>query len=405
MILGIAPIAVNSLPFIAIAIGLVMLAWSRWRGAFLPAMAVASILVTLSWTRPIDVLALGLFLIPPYIAVRFVWGRTNFKSSSLISLLVVWEVLLFIYLRKYEWAGGLAWLDHPIAVVGLSYMLFRVIHLLIEAPSLGHLPFSSLRYSTYILAFWTLLSGPIQRYEAFCKGLDSVGRPETEDILAASHRGVNGLIKAFLIAPVFLKASNLQALGAPGADWLDFAIIFYCYPIYLYLNFSGYTDFMIAIARLCGVKTLPENFNHPYIARNLLDFWGRWHISFGVWIRTYVFTPISTGLIRRAPPSAHNVLLAMIVVTTFLIVGAWHGTTLNFLIFGLLHAAGILTTGAYGRLLKALLDRDARKAFERHPLVHGVSVLLCFHYVAATILLFPNSVPDLIAAFGGFASS
>lgn len=405
MTIGIAPIAVNSLPFIAIAIGLVMLAWSRWRTGFLPALAAASVLVALSWTKPIDVLALALFLIPPYIATRLVWGKPAFKSSPLIATLVVWEVLFFIYLRQYEWAGGLDWLDHPIVVVGLSYMLFRVIHLLVEAPSLGHLPFSTMRYSAYMMAFWTLLSGPIQRYEAFCQGLDTVGRPETGDILAASHRAVNGLIKAFLIAPIFLKAADLHAFGAPGAGWLDFAIVFYCYPIYIYLNFSGYTDFMIAIGQLCGVKTLPENFNRPYLARNLLDFWGRWHISFGTWVRTYVFTPLSTGLIRRTPPSAHNAILAMIVVVTFLIVGAWHGTTLNFLAFGLLHAAGILFTGIYGRMLKSALGRGRRKAFENHPVVHGLSVVLCFHYVAATIMLFPNSVGDLVTVLGEFAAT
>ena len=405
MTIGITPIAVNSLPFIAIAIGLAMLAWSRWRGGFLFALAAASLLVVLSWARPLDILALSLFLVPPYVAVRIAWGKPSFKSSPMILILIVWEVVLFIYLRKYEWTVGLDWLEHPVTVIGLSYMLFRVIHLLVEAPALSHLPFSILRYATYMLAFWTLLSGPIQRYEAFCQGLESVGRPDTTDVLAASHRAINGLIKAFLIAPIFLKAANLQALGAPGADWLDFAIIFYSYPIYIYLNFSGYTDFMIAIARLCGVNTLPENFNRPYLARNLLDFWGRWHISFGTWVRTYVFTPLSTKLIRNTPRSMHNVILAMIVVITFLIVGAWHGTTLNFLLFGLLHAAGILIAGAYGRILKSVLSREVRKAFESHPVVHILSVVLCFHYVAATILLFPNSATDLIAVIGEFAAA
>jgi D-alanyl-lipoteichoic acid acyltransferase DltB (MBOAT superfamily) len=404
MTIGIMPVAVNSLPFIAIAIGLAMLAWSRWRRGFLFALAAASLLVALSWAKPLDVLALSLFLIPPYVAVRLAWGKPSFKSAPVILMLIVWEVFLFIYLRKYEWAVGLDWLDHPVAVVGLSYMLFRVIHLLVEAPSLGHLPLSTVRYGAYMLAFWTLLSGPIQRYEAFCKGLEAVGRPETVDVLAASHRAINGLIKAFLIAPVFLKAADLQALGAPGADWLDFAIVFYSYPIYIYLNFSGYTDFMIAIARLCGVNTLPENFNRPYLARNLLDFWARWHISFGTWVRTYVFTPLSTNLIRNAPRSTHNAILAFIVIITFLIVGAWHGTTLNFLLFGLLHAAGILIAGACGRILKAVLSRGARKAFESHPVVHVFSVVLCFHYVAATILLFPNSAADLIAVIGEFAA-
>jgi D-alanyl-lipoteichoic acid acyltransferase DltB (MBOAT superfamily) len=95
----------------------------------------------------------------------------------------------------------------------------------------------------------------------------------------------------------------------------------------------------------------------------------------------------------------------MIVVVTFLIVGAWHGTTLNFLAFGLLHAAGILFTGIYGRMLKSALGRGRRKAFENHPVVHGLSIVLCFHYVAATIMLFPNSVGDLVTVLGEFAAT
>ena len=400
-----APIAVNSLPFITMALGLIWLAWSRWNGSFFVALAVVSAVVVASWTTPMDVGALILFLGPPLVATRIAWGKAGFRSSPVIGGLIVWEVLLFVYLRKYEWAGSFEWLDHPIAVIGLSYMLFRTIHLLVDAPRFGDLPFSTLRYVTYMIAFWTVLSGPIQRYEAFCAGVDKVGRPQAPDVLAAGHRAINGLFKAFLIAPVFLKASDLHALAAPGADWLDFAIVFYSYPIYIYLNFSGYTDFMIAIARLCGVTTLPENFNRPYLARNLLDFWGRWHISFGTWIRTYVFTPLSTALIRRTPPKTHTLTLALTVVATFIIVGAWHGTTMNFIVFGLLHAAGILLTGLYGQILKNVLGREARKKFDRHPAIRAIAVFVCFHYVAATILLFPNSVPNLTEVLGQFLSN
>lgn len=402
MTTALSQISVNSLPFFTMALGLVWLSWSRWNDKFLYAFAAASALVVASWSTPLDVLALALFLGPPLAVTRVAWGNAAFRAARAITSLVTWEVLLFIYLRKYEWAGELAWLDHPIAVIGLSYMLFRTIHLLVDAPKMGKLPFSLLHYATYMIAFWTVLSGPIQRYEAFCTGLEKVGKPTNADVLAAGHRAMNGLFKAFLIAPVFLKASDLQALTAPSADWLDFAIVFYSYPIYIYLNFSGYTDFMIGIARLCGVTTLPENFNRPYLARNLLDFWSRWHISFGAWIRTYVFTPLSTALVRRTSPKVHTAMLAFSIVTTFLVVGAWHGTSLNFIVFGVLHAGGILVTGLYDQILKNTLNRNARRAWHNNPVVHGASVFICFHYVAATILLFPNSTGDLIEALSQF---
>lgn len=396
MIPGLDSIAANNLAFALLALLLIALAWSKYRAMFPLGLALASVLMVASWLTPLDLAALALFLVPPYVAVRVMWGNSKHVPSVVVTLVVIWEVLLFVYLRNYEWVGNMMWLGHPVSIIGLSYMLFRIVHLIIEAPNLGHLPFGPIKYGSYILAFWTLLSGPIQRYEAFCQGLESICRPTTDETLEAAHRGINGLIKAFLIAPIFLKSSDLQALGENGAGWLDFAIVFYSYPIYLYLNFSGYTDLMIAISRLCGMTTMPENFNRPYLARNLQDFWSRWHMSFGAWIRYYVFTPLSKELLRLTPPATHKVMLAFSVIVTFIIVGIWHGTSTNFVIFGLLHGIAIIVVALYGKILKSALGKKRKKSFESHLAINAASVVLCFHFVAATILLFPNSISDLL---------
>ena len=400
--IGINPISADSLAFATLAFALVALAWSRAARWFPIGLAIASLVVLATWLGPLDIAALALFVVPPYIAIRRLWGQGQQTVTRTAIAVIVWEVLLFIYLRKYEWVGDFSWLDHPVAIVGLSYMLFRVIHLIVEAPNLGHLPFGPLKYTTYILAFWTLLSGPIQRYEAFVQGLDTAGRPDFDKALAAAHRMINGLIKAFVIAPIFLRSSDIGALTSADANWVDFAIVLYSYPIYLYLNFSGYTDMVIATARICGVNTLPENFNRPYLARNLPDFWSRWHMSFGTWIRHYVFTPLSKLLLGATPPAAHNAMLAISVVATFFVVGAWHGTTLNFLIFGLLHAGAIIIGAFYGGMLKSVFGRERRKAFESHIVVRTLSTFLCFHFVAATVLLFPNSVSVLASTLTQF---
>jgi len=401
-VIGIDPISADSLAFATVAFGVIALAWSRASRWFPIGLAIASLVVLATWLRPLDIAALALFVGPPYFAIHQLWGQKQGSATRTAIVVIVWEVLLFIYLRKYEWVGDVSWLDHPVAIIGLSYMLFRVIHLIVEAPNMGHLPFGPLNYLSYIFAFWTLLSGPIQRYEAFVQGMSTAGRPAPDKALAAAHRMVNGLIKAFVIAPVFLRSSDIAALTSADANWLDFAIVLYSYPIYLYLNFSGYTDMVIAIARLCGVNTLPENFNRPYLARNLPDFWSRWHMSFGTWIRHYVFTPLSKFLLGATPPAAHNTMLAISVVVTFFVVGAWHGTTLNFLIFGLLHAGAIIVGAFYGGILKSILGKKRRKEFESHIVVRALSTVLCFHFVAATVLLFPNSVSSLASTLTQF---
>ncbi len=402
MIPGLPPISVDSLAFAILGLGMILLAWSKRRHLFMAMLGAVSVLMVLTWLSPLDAAALLLFVVPPYFVTRFLWGKKNANVMAALSGMVAWEVLLFVYLRKYEWVGEATYLDHPIAIIGLSYILFRVLHLIVEAPNLGHLPFGGLRFMAYIFAFWTLLSGPIQRYEAFSSGMETIGRPTNEAALAAGHRAVNGLIKAFLIAPIFLSASNLDALGEDGATWLDLLIVVYSFPIYLYLNFSGYTDVVIAIARLCGMTTLPENFNRPYLARNIQDFWGRWHMSFGDWIRHYIFIPLSKTLLEKTNTNLHGLMLAFSVIVSFVIIGAWHGTTSNFVIFGLLHGLAIIVGEIYGRILKSLVGRKRKKSFEKHPAVQGAAMVLCFNYVAVTAVLFPNSITEISTVFGQF---
>jgi D-alanyl-lipoteichoic acid acyltransferase DltB (MBOAT superfamily) len=183
---------------------------------------------------------------------------------------------------------------------------------------------------------------------------------------------------------------------------VDFVIVFYSYPIYLYLNFSGYTDVVIAISRLCGMTTMPENFNRPYLARNVQDFWTRWHMSFSTWIRDYVFTPLSKRLVAATVPGRAEAMLAVAVVLTFIIVGAWHGTTLSFVIFGLLHGFAVIVATLYGSILKRLLGSARRRAFESHRATHAVSVVACFHFVCATLALINNGLGDISRALGFF---
>jgi len=398
MIPGFVNVSVPDLGFVIIGSGLVLLAWSRFRSYFGSAFLIASLLMVATWLSSWDALGLIGFILPPYFAVRYMWGNQTKASGFLVGGIVIWEVLLFVVLRRYEWVDTIQWLAHPISVIGLSYMLFRIIHLVIDAPVMGEHRLNLRSYLSYVLAFWTLISGPIQRYDDFVRGMENIGRPETDVVLGATHRITNGLIKAFVIAPIFLEASDINLLKQPGAETMDFAVVFYAYPIYLFLNFSGYTDVVIALSRLCGVTTLPENFNRPYLARNIQDFWGRWHISFGVWIKSYIFTPLTKQLIQAGNQKYQGILMAFAVIVTFLVVGVWHGTTTNFLFFGLLHGIAVLTATLYGIALKRILGKKGRKAFIERPWVNTLAIVLCFHYVCATLALIPNHFSDIVVA-------
>jgi len=208
--------------------------------------------------------------------------------------------------------------------------------------------------------------------------------------------------KAFIIAPVFLEPSRVSTLGLPDATMQDFFIVLYGYPIYIYLNFSGYVDIVIGAARLAGFTTLPENFNRPYLARNPADFWTRWHISFGIWVRHYVFMPLSTQLVMRAPARWGGAMMAIAVLVTFYLVGAWHGTTSNYVVFGLLQGVGVIVSSAFAKELRRRYGNARCKQWGKLPTVRWASVFLCFHFICATLIVLNNSLQETVGSLGIF---
>lgn len=399
MIPHISNISVASIEFFALSSFLVLIAWSRYRSWFFTAFYFASLIVILSWLNSDEAIALFLFLLGPFIVTRWIWGRESSVIGFAIYLVVAWQIGIFLVLKRYPGFGFLDLFDDPLNIIGISYIMFRQIHLLIDAPYIHDIRFNTLRYVGYMLAFWTLLAGPIQKYQDFCAGLDNIGRPESEIVIKEFHRIINGLLKAFVVAPLFLEPSDITALQNPDAIWTDFAIIFYGYPIYLYLNFSGYVDIVIGVAKLCRFNSIPENFNRPYLARNVQEFWSRWHMSLGVWIRHYVFTPLSKFLLQKGGRSFEGPLLILAVLITFFIVGLWHGPTTNFIVFGLLQGIGVVAVGIYGKILKSLLNKEVRSHFLKSRITHIASVILCFHFNCATFLFLNNSVESVHLSF------
>ncbi len=395
MIETIEPFSADGLGFAVLAAGSVLVAWSSFRGQFLIWMAVASTAFLATWLDLWAVFFLVLFVVPPYLATWWAWGDARGQTNLPLILVIVWQVLFFSVLNGYTGFEALQFWDHPVAIVGLSYILFRQLHLIVDAGNCGEYPLSPLRYGVYMLSFWTILAGPIQRYPNFCQGLEAIGRPQLEPALASLHRGINGMLKAFLIAPLFYYPHSLTLLEHPTATILDGAAVFYGYPVYLYLNFAGYTDLVIAIATLCGMQTMPENFNKPYLACNLQDFWNRWHMSFSHWIRDYIFLPLNVAVHRRLKRKWQSLGLVFAVVVTFVIVGMWHGTTVEFLVFGILHSLGVLSASLWGLALKRVLGKQRKKVFQNSWPWKIVAWALTFHFVCFTVLLIHDNLGDI----------
>ena len=341
----------------------------------------------------------GVFLSVTYAALVLVraWPR-----GGIATLGIALAVLLYLYLKRYALVAEFVPIPfeldlevHPVEVVGLSYMTFKFIHMLVDQWEGQLAPFNLWTYLNYQLSFFTLTAGPIQRYNDFLSYWNAIDRaPAARDGVVCWIRILAGMIKIGVLGVYFQSAYRAASDGHETFTLEEALVCFYGYPVYLYCNFSGYTDVMIGAAGLLGFR-LSENFNHPWLARNVLDFWDRWHITLTHWIRDYVFMTSYKTAATRFPRAARPWSYALLFVALFL-AGVWHGTTNGFVVFGILNGLGAAMTRAYGDVLRAALGRKGLDAYLRNRAARLLAVLVTLHYVCLCQLFFASNCQTAI---------
>jgi alginate O-acetyltransferase complex protein AlgI len=223
--------------------------------------------------------------------------------------------------------------------LAISFFVFEFVHYLVDLQR-GKPPIRSVADFTLFAVFWpSVVSGPIKRFEQFIPSIVS-GCQQVSwlDIQIGTMRIVTGLVKKLLIADyltgyIAYYQPNFRNINLEQR-WLLVAAI----SLRILFDFSGYSDMAIGFARLMGIK-LPENFNWPYLATSLQDFWRRWHISLSSWIRDYIYIPLG-GNQHGTKRKISNGLLA------FALCGLWHGAAWNFIFWGLYHGVGLVVFNA-----------------------------------------------------------
>ena len=216
--------------------------------------------------------------------------------------------------------------------IGISFFTFQKITYSVDVYRRVHAPLRRVTdYALYILMFPQLIAGPIVRYNEIADQL--VDRSANENIdnrLTGFFRFIVGLSKKVLIANVL--GEEVDAIFALGGDQVDSITAWYgivAYSFQIYFDFSGYSDMAIGIGRMIGFK-FPENFNNPYISQNISEFWRRWHMTLGRFMKDYLYIPLGGNKV-----SAGRMYFNLWVV--FLISGFWHGAAWNFVIWGAFH--------------------------------------------------------------------
>lgn len=292
-------------------------------------------------------------------------------------------------------ALGKTWHGVP-NMVGISYLAFRCSRLMLEVRNGVVKKPSFLEYLNFAFFLPTMPVGPINTYANFRRGFTEryevpVGR--------AALRILVGAVKYEFLGNLCnqLTYSGLLLDDHPHR-WLDLPVAMLFFYLYLYLNFSGFCDMAIGTAALIGIP-VPENFENPFAARNVKDFWNRWHITLSTWMREVVFSPLSKFLVRVMGVHLADHAIALTIVVVFLLVGIWHGVGWNFAAYGAMHALGVVANHYYTIWLKKRLGRDGFKAYNANPWIRAVAVALTFCYCAASLFLFANTFPEMKEIF------
>lgn len=333
------------------------------------------------------------FLLFGYVAVRALQAK---RTGALMWLMVAATLFVFLWLKRYPVAPAELFLNYPYLTIGLSYVFFRVMHLVIDVGQgqlTTRLPWLS--YINFTLNFLSLVSGPIQRYEDYTEQQDKkTSGIDALTLVKVAERVTLGVFKVFVVSMLLLDQHKLAvaALGydLSAAESIGITLqIVLLYPLYLYANFSGYCDVVIALGRLFRLE-LPENFNRPFSSENFINFWSRWHITLSGWLKTYVYSPLMMTLMPkvRGGAAADALVGAFAFFVTFFLVGAWHGTTTEFLFFGLLQGGGVAVNKLYQVFMAARLGKKGYRALSNNAFYSAVCRGLTFVWFGFTMLWF-----------------
>ncbi|MCK6615642.1 MAG: MBOAT family protein [Ignavibacteriaceae bacterium] len=268
--------------------------------------------------------------------------------------------------------------------LGISFYIFKALSYLFDIYLEMHEPEESFfDFFLYLSFFPAVLSGPIDRAGDFLTQIKNP-LPFTNATIAKAVFLISmGLLKKNLIAD-YISINFVERVFDEPARFtgVENLLAVYGYTLQIYCDFSGYTDMAIGIGMLMGFKMM-DNFNYPYKAVSVTDFWRRWHLSLSAWLQNYLFKPIQIGL--RSFKIWGN---AVAILITFTLCGLWHGASYNFIIWGLLHAFFMV----FSLFTKNIRDSIASFLRIKDTLFHKfLKVFITFHLIAFAWIFFRAS--------------
>lgn len=313
----------------------------------------AGSLLFYAWGEPVFILLLLASITVNHLLARMLSGRRTMALLALgvaanLAALGVFKYAGFFSEVLIDAFGSSATPLDLHLPLGISFYTFQAISFLVDIYRReAEAPDRWLDTALFISMFPQLIAGPIVRFHTVAEQIRA--RTHSLDRFASgAQQFTRGLAQKILLANAFGEVADaafgadLTQLGA-GAAWLGLA----CYTLQIYFDFAGYSNMALGLGRMMGFD-FPENFNFPYVARSVTEFWRRWHMSLSRWFREYLYIPLGGN--RLSPARTY---LNLVIV--FLLCGFWHGAEWAFILWGAWHGAFlVLERSPLGRVITAL---------------------------------------------------
>jgi len=308
-------------------------------------LALAASIFFYAWGAPRLIFIVLASILADYHLVNYMHKCSGKKQKLLLAASVFLNIGLLLYFKyanffvdnaniilqqigfnHYEWTR--------IALpIGISFFTFQKMSYAVDVYRKVKEPLKRISdYALFILLFPQLIAGPIVRFNEVADQLvDRSKNENTEYRLMGFYRFIIGLSKKVLIANVMgEKADDILAMDFANIDATLAWTGILAYTFQIYFDFAGYSDMAIGLGKMMGFK-FPENFNNPYISQNISEFWRRWHITLGTWMRDYLYIPLGGNRVNNKARLFFNLWLV------FMISGFWHGASWSFIVWGAYH--------------------------------------------------------------------
>lgn len=318
------------------------------------------------------------FLIGEIILIKVYFKIRQFTENKYLYFVALFLSIIPVVTLKISPLTSIG----AIGFVGLSYINFKVIQIIIETydGSIKEINIGDLIY--FMIFVPTLSCGPIDRYRRFVKDSRSVidSKEYINDyLIVGSEHIIKGILYKFCIAGLIntLWMNRISTCINLGNSMQ----YMYAYSLYLFFDFAGYSAFAVGTSYILGIKT-PENFNMPFLSKSMKEFWNRWHISLSKWFGDYIYSRFVLNSMRHKRFKSRIYASHVGQIITMLVMGFWHGINSYYIIYGLYQGAALVLTDIYERKSKFYKKHKKEKWFQY------VQVIVTFHIACFGLLIF-----------------